>query len=188
VRSGSPSPAAEIAQAAALPRLVVLAARRRAGSGYGEALNSIGLHLSRLGVPAVLAFQGDVANGTARQLLAMLFAELRRDGQIDRAISVVRRALLPSGAWWQAIIWPGGDGQLWRIASPVPVAQGAAARALPAVHDKVEGAALRQLLIISFSDSELQDLYFDMGNVALLHRGSGVGCPSVHARCANLRV
>lgn len=97
-----------------LPLLAVLAACRSGGSGYGPALAALGPQLARAGVPAVIAFQGDVPISAVRQMLGPLFTELRRDGVIDRALAVTRRH--GAGAnWWQPALWlRSPDGRLWR--------------------------------------------------------------------------
>ncbi|MEI8166243.1 MAG: CHAT domain-containing protein [Chloroflexales bacterium] len=96
------------------PLLFVLAACTSAGTGYDETLSALGPQLASIGVPAVLCFHGEVAQETISTLLPKLLTELRRDGQIDRAMAAARAALGAQGSWWQAVLWVRTDGALWR--------------------------------------------------------------------------
>lgn len=102
------------------PLLLVLASCRSAGAGYGVTLNALGPGLARAGVPAVLGFQGDVAMSTVKAFLPPLIAELRRDGQIDRALATARASLGSVRPWWQAVLWLRTDGRLWRTSDERP--------------------------------------------------------------------
>lgn len=76
------------------PRLVVLASCQSAGgSSESSALTALGPRLAAEGVPAVLAMQGPVSIATVALLLPVLYRELERDGQIDRALAVARQAV-----------------------------------------------------------------------------------------------
>lgn len=44
------------------------------------------------------------------KLLPTLITELRRDGQIDRALAAARGALGDKRPWWQAELWLRTDG------------------------------------------------------------------------------
>jgi hypothetical protein len=78
------------------PRLVVLGSCQSAGSGAegrsGDkgALAALGPLLAWAGIPAVLAMQGNVTMQTVAGFMPVFFRELRRDGQIDRAVAVAR--------------------------------------------------------------------------------------------------
>ena len=109
---------AAVARIAARPLLLVLASCRSGGGGSGDTLSAIGPGLARVGVPAVLGFQGDVAMGTVKMLLPALITELRRDGQIDRAMAAARAALGEQRPWWQAALWLRTDGRLWSEPAP----------------------------------------------------------------------
>ena len=95
------------------PLLFVLASCTSAGTGYDETLSALGPQLASIGVPAVLGFQGEVAQETISTLLPKLLTELRRDGQIDRAIAAARADLGAARPWWQAVLWLRTDGRLW---------------------------------------------------------------------------
>jgi CHAT domain len=110
-----PLPGAElvatIARLASRPLLLILGACYSAGSD--NSLPTLGPALARAGVPAVIGFQGDLALSTVRTFLPALISELRRDGQIDRALAAARAALGAQRPWWQAMLWLRTDGRLW---------------------------------------------------------------------------
>lgn len=109
---------AQITQLERRPLLVVLAACRGAGDTYA-ALAAIGPRLAQAGVGAVIAMQGDVPAEMAGLLAARLFAELRRDGRIDRALAAARAALPADSPWWTPVLWMAvKDGALWREPAP----------------------------------------------------------------------
>jgi CHAT domain-containing protein/SIR2-like protein len=92
------------------PRLVVLASCESAGAG-GErgsndegALASLASRLAAAGVPAVIAMQHSVTVDTAASFFSTFFRELRRDGQIDRAVSVARSAVRNRPDWWVPVL------------------------------------------------------------------------------------
>lgn len=122
-----PTPGAElIRQLADLrqrPLLVILAACQSGGDG-DAALAALGPQLARIGIGAVIAMQGDVPMDLVAALMPRLFSELRRDGQIDRAVAAARAALPTDQPWWLPVLWMAvRDGALWRTpeapASPV---------------------------------------------------------------------
>ncbi|MBX0331333.1 CHAT domain-containing protein [Oscillochloris sp. ZM17-4] len=98
----------------ARPLLLALLSCQSAGRGYGDTLSALGPGLARIGVPAVLGFQGNVAMSTVRTFLPIMISELRRDGQIDRALAAARAALGEQNPWWQAVLWLRTDGRLWQ--------------------------------------------------------------------------
>lgn len=99
------------------PLLVVLAACHGAtGDAAGNALRAVGPLLAAAGVGAVVAMQGLLPFATAERLLPMLFRELRRDGQIDRALAAARAPLGPDEPWWSpALFLRLRDGRLWQM-------------------------------------------------------------------------
>jgi hypothetical protein len=99
------------------PRLVVLISCRSSGparAGEGAALAALGPRLAAAGVPAVLAMQGDVSVSTMAAFLPVFFAELRQDGQIDRALAVARGAVRERHDWWMPVLFMRlKSGSLW---------------------------------------------------------------------------
>jgi hypothetical protein len=100
-----------------LPRLVVLASCQSAGTGASEdALAAFGPLLAEAGVPAVVAMQGKVAIETIDEFMPSFFSELRRDGQIDRAMAVARAdAILKKRKdyWMPVLFLRLRSGSLW---------------------------------------------------------------------------
>jgi hypothetical protein len=101
------------------PRLVVLASCQSAGTGGtrtrdGGALAALGPRLAHVGVPAVLAMQGNITVETARAFMPKFFAELVRDGQVDRAMSAARALVGQAPDWWApALFMRLESGRLW---------------------------------------------------------------------------
>jgi hypothetical protein len=103
------------------PRLVILASCQSAGEGDEAstddkgALAALGPQLAAAGIPAVVAMQGRVRLATASGLFAIFFRELAKDGQIDRAMAVARRALPHRHAdWWvPVLITRLREGSIW---------------------------------------------------------------------------
>jgi hypothetical protein len=96
------------------PRLIVLASCQSAGTGgTGEptaasrSLQALGPTLASLGVPAVIAMQGFVAIKTAEVFAGRFFAELRVDGQVDRAVGEGRAtaSAMGRGDYWMPVLF-----------------------------------------------------------------------------------
>ena len=101
------------------PRLVVLVSCQSAGTGdaeppariggpaasSGQALAGLGPRLAEAGVPAVIAMQGNVTMKTAAAFMPLFFQELRRDGLVDRAMSVARGAVRDRPDWWMPVLF-----------------------------------------------------------------------------------
>lgn len=93
------------------PRLVVLASCQSAGSGEGTrsddhgALAALGPRLAEAGVPAVVAMQGNVSMRTMDAFAMAFLRELRRDGQIDRAMAVARGVVRQRPDWWMPVLF-----------------------------------------------------------------------------------
>lgn len=103
-----------IAQLERPPLLVILASCSGAGDN-GAVLGAIGPKLAQTGIGAVLAMRGAVPVALVDALTPRLFAELWRDGQIDRAVAAARAALPLSLPWWLPTLWMAvRDGALWR--------------------------------------------------------------------------
>ena len=100
-----------------LPRLAVLASCQSGGSEAGVggvALAALGPRLAELGVPAVVAMQGNVSMDTVATFMPTFFAELERDGQIDRAAAVARGRVRDRPDWWMPVLFMRlTSGRLW---------------------------------------------------------------------------
>ena len=101
-----------------LPRLIVLASCQSAGGtadADGGVMGALGPHLARAGVPAVVAMHGKVSMQTVAEFMPPFFAELRKDGQIDRAMSVARSRVSSSrNDFWMPILFSRlRSGRIW---------------------------------------------------------------------------
>lgn len=127
--------AARISDLEHRPRLVVLASCQSAGTGHvdvaaapdalaGEpatsdatgALPALGPRLMRAGIPAVLAMQGRVLMKTVAAFMPVFFDELRRDGVIDRAMTVARGAVRDEPDGWSPLLYMRLlSGRIWYV-------------------------------------------------------------------------
>lgn len=93
------------------PRLVVLASCQSGGTGHetsvrdNGALAALGPRLLEAGVPAVVAMQGNITMGTVSDFMPVLFQQLQRHGQIDRAMAVARGAVRERQDWWMPVLF-----------------------------------------------------------------------------------
>ncbi len=117
--------AAQLRGLAQQPSLVVLVSCQSAGadgqwlSQDDGALAGLGPRLTAAGVPAVVAMQGNLTMATAAAFMPQFLAELRRDGQVDRAMAVARSAVLQRPDWWMPVLFTRLiDGRLWTPSSP----------------------------------------------------------------------
>lgn len=102
-----------IAALSVRPRLIILAACRSGGDGH-VVRAALAPRLVRAGVPAVIGAQGDLPMAQVADALPVLLRELRRDGQIDRALAVARAALRRHPDWWRLALWMNlHSGQIW---------------------------------------------------------------------------
>lgn len=126
---------ARISQLQQRPSLVVLASCQSAGGGEHEldevreggngeveadyleqrgALTALGPRLTRAGIPAVVAMQGNVAQETLTQFIPPFFRELRREGQVDRAVAVARSHIkLRDERWLPTLFSRLSSGRIW---------------------------------------------------------------------------
>ena len=106
------------------PLLVVLASCQSAGGAEPAtadegALAALGPRLAAAGVPAVLAMQGDISIATMAAFTPVFFTELRRDGQVDRAVAAARAAIAARPDWWSpALFLRLRDGAIWEPSRP----------------------------------------------------------------------
>ncbi len=103
-----------------LPRLIVLASCRSAGSDRLEAgegaLAAFGPRLAEAGIPAVVAMQGDVTMRTIEQFMPAFFTELREHGQIDRAMAHARNVVRDEpDAWMPVLFLRLSKGAIWYV-------------------------------------------------------------------------
>lgn len=98
------------------PRLVVLASCESAGTEDGPtgAQTALAVHLAEAGVPAIIAMQGQVSMATVEGMMPVLFRELLKDGQIDRALAVARGEIRDrSDHWMPALFLRLKSGRIW---------------------------------------------------------------------------
>lgn len=96
------------------PRLAVLASCQSAGRGEGDVLASLGPRLAEAGLPAVLAMQTNILMETVAKFMPLFFAELQKDGQIDRALCVARGLAREQPDWWAPCLFMRlKSGRLW---------------------------------------------------------------------------
>ncbi|GDX04619.1 CHAT domain-containing protein [Buttiauxella sp. A111] len=89
------------------PTLVVLCSCQSAGNGMASrnTLAAVGPVLARQGIPAVLAMQGNIMLSTAEKFLAAFFSQLRKHGEVDRAVAYARREVRQEPDWWMPVIF-----------------------------------------------------------------------------------
>ncbi len=120
--------AARLGELAQPPSLVVLASCQSAGTGGadrespdGGALAGLGPRLAAAGVPAVVAMQGNVSMATTAAFMPVFLRELRRDGQVDRAMAVARGAVRERSDWWMPVLYSRlEDGRVFDLAAMLP--------------------------------------------------------------------
>lgn len=126
-----------IAALARRPRLATLISCGSAGAtADGGALAALGPRLAAAGLAVVLAMRDELSLETAALLLPALFAELRRDGVIDRALAAARAAILARPDWWTPTLYMRpDDGRIWAAPAPVVDAPRGLAADLPTPPD-----------------------------------------------------
>lgn len=97
------------------PRLAVLASCESAGredadvasseGGKATAQASLAPRLAAAGVSAVLAMQGQISMTTVELAMPIFFKELLKDGRIDGAMAVARRAVLERHDHWMPALY-----------------------------------------------------------------------------------
>jgi CHAT domain len=104
------------------PRLVMLASCESAGSERVSTQDQITAGqlvplaplLAQAGVPAVLAMQGKISMETVKRAMPVFFAELLKDGQIDRALAVARGSVRERpDSWMPALFLRLKGGKIW---------------------------------------------------------------------------
>jgi len=96
------------------PRLVILISCQSAGKATGEVLSALGPRLAEMGIPAVLAMQGNLLVNTATKFLPIFFAEMQKNGQVDRAVTVARGFIRDQPDWWvPSLFMRLKNGRIW---------------------------------------------------------------------------
>jgi hypothetical protein len=94
------------------PLLVVLVSCQSAGRGGEDVAAALGPRLIAAGV---LAMQGQISMATAATFTPALFAALRKDGRIDRAVTEARAVARDRPDWWMPVLFTRlREGRIWR--------------------------------------------------------------------------
>jgi hypothetical protein len=113
-----------------------------------------GVQLIQAGIPAVVTMQSSIGLETAAQFMPFLFQELGRDGLIDRAMAVARRAVRDSADWWVPVLLTRlSGGRLF-----AGVAEAGAGRSGPEIGG-YDLQAIRELMLAAFSRADLRRLF-----------------------------
>lgn len=97
------------------PRFVILLDPWSSGDTRPqEAPVLAGVRLLAAGIPAVVATQGPMAHESVARFLQAFFAELTRDGQIDRAAARARQTIAAQPDWWAPVLISAlASGRIW---------------------------------------------------------------------------
>jgi hypothetical protein len=103
------------------PRLVVLASCQSAGDGNSiessqrsSVQATLAGRIADAGIPAILAMQGFISMTTIEMMMPVFFAELLRDGQLDRALATARGKVRDRhDAWMPALFTRLSNCRLW---------------------------------------------------------------------------
>ena len=113
---------ARIRELETLPRLIVLASCQSSGDGSfsnndtGRVLQALGPRLAQSGVPAVIAMQGNISMESVEKFMPAFFAELQKDGQIDRALAVARGTIREAHDFWMPVLFMRlKSGRVWYV-------------------------------------------------------------------------
>jgi hypothetical protein len=95
------------------PTLAVLNSCQSAGPGGVStstddgAMAGLGPRLAAAGIATVIAMQGNVTMETAQTFATTFFAQMRRDGLIDRSVAAARRVLRENARedWWVPVLF-----------------------------------------------------------------------------------
>jgi hypothetical protein len=122
-----------------LPRLLVLVSCQSAGSGGRGALASLASLLSGVGVPAIMAMQGNVSFDMVNDFIPAFFSELDRDGQIDRAMAFARNTVQAQSDFWIPTLFLRSlSGKLWTSAGVAQEREDEPGRILPYLANRTD--------------------------------------------------
>jgi hypothetical protein len=77
-------------------------------------LVALGPLLADIGIPAVLAMQGNISMDTVAKFMPQFFTELQRTGEIDLAVAVARGSVSDRPDWWMPVLFMSiRSGRLW---------------------------------------------------------------------------
>lgn len=104
------------------PRLVVLASCQSAGNGADAALGdrgalaALGPQLAAVGIPAVLAMQGNVRMSTIAAFMPTFFDQLAKHGEVDRAAAAARSVVRAQPDRWMPVLYSRlRHGRIWYV-------------------------------------------------------------------------
>lgn len=97
------------------PSLVVLSACESATQGTRDSFMALGPRLVRAGIPAVIAMQGSVTQGTLAKFMPKFFEELDRTGDVALSMVRARRNVKDKPDFWMPILYTNEiTGILWK--------------------------------------------------------------------------
>jgi hypothetical protein len=113
------------------PRIIVLASCQSAGAGAGGTLANgsplarLGPRLAEVGVPAVIAMQGDVTVTTAGTFVDTFFTQLRQEGAVDLACAAARAQVRERNDAWMPVLFSRlRTGRVWYEPGAAPAPAG----------------------------------------------------------------
>jgi hypothetical protein len=98
-----------------VPRLILLASCQSGGREEGGAFHrAVGPRLAEIGVPAVIAMHGNVAMDAVAAFVPKFLTEIRRSGEVDRAVAAARGDIgAPDQIWKPMLFMRLRSGRLW---------------------------------------------------------------------------
>jgi hypothetical protein len=102
------------------PRLIFFASCASAGDETHEcvenlgSISALGPVLAEAGIPAVVAMHGHISTTTMEIFLPKFFAELQKNGTVDRALSSARGEVQERQDWWMPVLFMRlKSGRIW---------------------------------------------------------------------------
>jgi len=102
------------------PRMFILATVKGAGDSDVDHFRvAVGTRLARMGIPAVLAYRGNIYFETHQLFVPKFFIELLRHGEVDRAVAVARSQIIDRPDAYAPVLFQHPEsGRLWNIIKP----------------------------------------------------------------------